>query len=170
MKKIRLLIISVAILVGCTHQLVKKENYSPLEIRDDCLIVNSIDGETIKITESAKDSVIHILKETNMLNSDSLWCIVEYEDEYVLKEEETYGMPDSVKQRYKKDGMYHFPPEYLLWFRNSELDREKAYKLFTTYKDKLRFDHIIGYIGTQILWDKLVKVNEEKTQVTKVEY
>ena len=53
------------------------DNYAPFIIKNDSLIVNSIDGQRIKFTGLAKDSLLKTIEKNHFDNCDSLWTIID---------------------------------------------------------------------------------------------
>ena len=159
LKKSIFVILYFLITINCSHRFVINESYKPIEIKDNYLLVHSLEGNKIKIKESARDSVITILKSYNLYPSDSLWCIVEYfkmessDDQFSKWVLEKYTEPDTSKPE----------PEYSIFFRNSEKDKKRQIDMLKSEMSNQ------SYIYTSIFWDVIISINKEKNKVIGIE-
>lgn len=166
MIKIFSLIIFSVMLMSCSHRFILKEPYSPFEINKNYLLIRSLEGNEIKIKGSAKYSIINILKEYKLYPSDSLWCIIQYDED----NNDSSGLPDSLEEiMINKYNQYVIveDPHYTLFFRNSNIDKRKAISILK--ENQFSIERKLIHIIPQIFWDINIHINKGKNGVTKIE-
>ena len=162
----KIFIILSIIFTSCSTQFVLKESYLPFEIKNDYLLIHSLKGNEIKIKEPLKDSIITILKKNNLLLSDSLWCIILYDE----NNKDPYdSLPDTLVESLNKQYKSYLvktEPHYTLFFRNSDTDKQLAVDIL---KDsRFSIDENLIHVVPEIFWDVIISINKEKNQIIEI--
>lgn len=136
-------------------------NNKNIVIHKTDLIIKSVDGLELNITNPARDSIVTFLKDTKMYNSDSLWFFVERIID--IQERDTIPAPPGFE-----DSSFYFEAFHQKYYTISGSNSIKEKNLFLPdlAASKTSYDTLKSYM--YVRWDFIISVNLARDSVIEI--